>query len=58
MAWRSRCLPESLGDTDQAARAAFIMAAEYAGINVDANAELFEPPPKTENPKKCFEEFF
>jgi len=36
----------------EAARAAFIMAAQSAGIHVNDDAERFTPPPKREKPKK------
>ncbi|WP_431323215.1 DUF982 domain-containing protein [Rhizobium sp. YTU87027] len=55
-AWRGAvvaCLRALETQTNaEAARAAFIMAAEDAGISLNANAALFEPPPKTEKPKK------
>ncbi|EPE99552.1 DUF982 domain-containing protein [Rhizobium grahamii] len=36
----------------EAARAAFIMAAQAAGIHVNDDADRFTPPPKREKPKK------
>ncbi|KWV42149.1 hypothetical protein AS026_21305 [Rhizobium altiplani] len=55
-AWRGAleaCLRALETQTNgEAARAAFIMAAEDAGVHVNGNPDLFEPPPKRENPKK------
>ncbi|OWV92550.1 hypothetical protein ATY81_24415 [Rhizobium sp. R72] len=55
-AWRGAleaCLRALETQTNaEAARAAFIMAAKDAGIPVNGNPELFEPPPRRERPKK------